>query len=435
MTNTNRRITKTVLSGLCVIGLLGSAQLALGNSPDNTVCPGFRIWVSSENNANANENNGFMSVFCGVPPHDNLAIIDSTQKKSHHPWVSPDGKHVIGDNRKGDSVTFYDVNDLTVDASVDSGVVPVGDDPTHMQWTKDSHYVFVGNTGTVANGGGYVSVIDVEHQVEVAQVPADSADRRNGTHDTDITPNGKYVYFGNGKWNSIFKISTSEKKGFPLMQEISIGIFADTPARVKTQGIRITPDGTKLYAGNVEGSVAVIQLNYKHPDTVIRHIDVRNGFDNPGTHNLRISADGRWVYVGNRNTGQVAVIDTETDEVVKYIDAGAGANTPDFSPNGRYNVVTNQNTNFVSVIDVEGDASLGILPHTEVAEIATGAGPHNVRFSPDGKFAFVTCKNDSVVSVIDMQSLSFLHNLAVPANPNGLIIQRTDNSGHHKQKQ
>jgi len=153
---------------------------------------------------------------------------------------------------------------------------------------------------------------------------------------------------------------------------------------------------------------------------------VRNGFDNPGTHNVRISANGRWVYVGNRNTGQVAVIDTEIDEVVKYIDAGIGANTPEFSPNGRYNVVTNQNTDFVSVIDVQGDAAMGIAPHTEVAEIPTGVGPHNVRFSPDGKFAFVTCKNDSVVSVINMETLSFLHNLDVPANPNGIIIQPTE---------
>lgn len=422
--NTIRYTTKMALSALCATGLLG-AQTALASSPDDVVCPGFRIWVSSENNANANENNGFMSVFCGDAPHQNLATIDSTQKKSHHPWVSPNGKYVIGDNRKGDSVTFYDVNNFTVDNSVYTGVVPVGDDPTHMQWTENSHYVFVGNTGTVANGGGYVSVIDTEDQVEVAQVPADIADRRDGTHDTDITPDGKYVYFGNAKWNSIFKISTKKKKGFPLMQEITIGMFGNIPSKVKPNGIRILPNGKKLYAASVEGSVAVIELNGKHEDVVIKQIDVRNGFDKAGTHNVRISADGRWAYVGNRATGQVAVIDTEIDEVVKFIDAGAGANTPDFSPNGRYNVVTNQSTDFVSVIDVEGDADLGIEPHTEVAEIPTGAGPHNVRFSPDGKFAFVTCKNDAVVSVIDMESLSFVHNLDVPPNPNGIIIQRT----------
>jgi YVTN family beta-propeller protein len=421
---TIRRKTKSILSGLCAVGVLGVASVSNASSPDDNICPSFRIWVSSENNANSNQDNGFMSVFCGIPPHDNLAIIDSTQKKSHHPWVSPNGKYIIGDNRKGDSVTFYDVKNLTVDGSVDSGVVPVGDDPTHMQWTKDSHFVFVGNTGSVANGGGYVSVINTKTQQEVAQVPADISARRDGTHDAEITPNGKYVYFGNGKWNSIYKISTDEDEGFPLMQEITIGLFSDTPAEVKTQGIRILPNGKKLYAANVEGSVAVIELNGKHDDEVIKQIDVRNGFDSAGTHNLRISADGYWVYVGNRNSGQVAVIDTQTDEVVKYIDAGAGANTPDFGPNGRYNVVTNQSTNFVSVIDVQGDEALGILPHTEVAEIPTGLGPHNVRFSPDGDYAFVTCKNDSVVSVINLQTLSFVHNLEVPANPNGLIIQK-----------
>ncbi len=424
--NTNRHATKTVLSGLCAIGLLGGAQVALGSPPDDMVCPGFRIWVSSENNANANENNGFMSVFCGMPPYNNLAIIDSTQKKSHHPWVSPDGEHVIGDNRKGDSVTFYNVDTLTVDTSVGSGVLPVGDDPTHMQWTQDSHFAFIGNTGKVANGGGYVSVIDVEHQVEVAQVPADIADRRSGTHDGVMTPDGKYVYFGNNKWNSAYKISTSEEDGFPLIQEISFGLFGNAPDKVKPNGLRITPDGSKLYVVNVEGSVAVIQLNGEHPDTVIKQIDIRNGFAKPGSHNPRITADGRWVYVGNRSSGQVAVIDTTINEVVKFIDAGLGANTPDFTPNGRYSVVPNQSTDFVSVIDVQGDVSLGIPPHTEVAEIPTGLGPHNVRFSPDGKTAFVTCKNDSVVSIIDMETLSFLYNLDVPANPNGLVIQLTE---------
>ena len=79
--NTTGFTTKIALSALCMTGLFG-AQTTLGSSPDNVVCPGFRIWVSSENNANSNENSGFMSVFCGDPPHANLAIIDSTQKKS-----------------------------------------------------------------------------------------------------------------------------------------------------------------------------------------------------------------------------------------------------------------------------------------------------------------------------------------------------------------
>ena len=120
--NKIRCTSKLALPALCVMGLLGT-QVALASPHDDVVCPGFRIWVSSENNANFNENNGFMSVFCGEPPHANLAIIDSTQKKPHHPWVSPDGKHVIGDNLKGKSLTFYDVDNLTVDGSVGSGVV------------------------------------------------------------------------------------------------------------------------------------------------------------------------------------------------------------------------------------------------------------------------------------------------------------------------
>lgn len=408
-------VVTTILS-VFLLGILpqqGVFALGHGSLGPQT----FRVWVSSEVNANLNESNGAMTVFDGVPPNMKLVEIDSQQKKSHHPWISPDGKHIFGDNRKSASLTAYNPDTLAVEA-----VIPVGTDPTHMQWNKDSRYAYVGNTATVAAGGGYVSVIDVVNNVVVAEVPANMADRRGGTHDSTITPDGQYVYFANNKWNSLYKISTDPAQGFPLVQEIEVGVNTD-PTLVKTQGIRIHPSGDKLYAVNVEGSVTVVKLNYGSPDTVIKNIDITNGVPGPGSHNPRISPDGKWVYVGNRSSGQVVVIDTSTDTVVKFIDAGAGANTPEFTKDGRYNVVTNQSADFVSVIDVRGSLLFGIAPHTEIAEIPTGLGPHNVRFSPDGNFAFATCKNDSVVSVINMRTLSFVQNLNVAANPNGIIIE------------
>jgi len=378
----------------------------------------FRIWVSSENNLDNNAGDGAMFVFDGEPPHNLLARIDPEQKKSHHPWISPDDRYALGTNRVSNSVTMYDVNALTVQATIS-----LGPNPTHVQWGRlDGQYrfAFVGITSGVAAGGGYVSVIDLVDQMEVAQIPEDVAARQNGTHDADVTPDGRYVYFGNVGSNTVFKIAINAERGFPLEQTLEVGMSASA-ADVHVQGVRILPSGEKMYVSNEEGSVSVVELNYEEADEVLTTIDVTGGADDTGVHNSRISPDGRWVYVGSRNTGIVNVIDTETDTLVANIEAGMGANTPEFSPDGKYNLVPNQATDFVSIIDVE--------THRKIADIMTGQGPHNARFSPDGDFAFVTCKDDNVVSVIDMRNLTLLHNLEVDANPNGIEIQRVDEDG------
>jgi len=353
-----------------------------------------------------------MFVFDGELPHSLLARIDPDQKKSHHPWISPDGLHLLGSNRVSNSITIYDTDLLTVQSTI-----ALGPNPTHVQWGMlDDHYryAFVGITSSVDAGGGYVSVIDLETQLEVAQVPEDPTLRQNGTHDADVTPDGEYVYFGNTGSNTVFKIAIDAEQGFPLVQTIEVGL-AVTPADVSVQGIRILPSGEKMYVSNEEGSVSVVKLNDEAPDEVLATIDVTNGAEDTGVHNSRISADGHWVYVGSRGTGFVTVIDTETDTVVANIETGMGANTPEFSPDGKYNLVPNQETDFVSVIDV--------ATQTKIKDITTGQGPHNIRFSPAGDFAFITCKDDSVVSVIDMSTLTLLHNLAVDPNPNGIVIQ------------
>ncbi len=97
-----------------------------------------------------------------------------------------------------------------------------------------------------------------------------------------------------------------------------------------------SPDGDKVYAGNLaDNSVAVLNGRTVGIDKFI----VGNGLSQP--HGSATSADGRYLYISNRNTGgdytprfdlgdnagvgTIVVIDTQTETIVKVIEVGTTA--------------------------------------------------------------------------------------------------------------
>src|SRR5436190_68992 len=105
--------------------------------------------------------------------------------------------------------------------------------------------------------------------------------------------------------------------------------------------VAITPDGTRVYAVNNNGSVAVIDTA---SNTVIGS-PIPAGL---GAGSIAITPDGRQAYVTNRDAGPpgtVTVIDTASNTVTRTITVGNQPKGVAVTPNGQFAYVTNGGSN------------------------------------------------------------------------------------------
>jgi YVTN family beta-propeller protein len=154
-----------------------------------------------------------------------------------------------------------------------------------------------------------------------------------------------------------------------------------------SHGIAAHPDGKYIYVGDYEGgNIYVISTN---DFEVIETIDVGSN-----AHGVDIDPSGKYLYVsgGSVNTrGDVVVVDINSYDVVKGIET-EGAGHIHFGPDGKYAYVSNVDLNQIAVIDTEAMELLTTVP--------VGAGPNEAVASPDGAFVYSANVNDDSVSVI-----------------------------------
>jgi YVTN family beta-propeller protein len=217
------------------------------------------------------------------------------------------------------------------------GAANVGDNPAHIAISPD------GTTGFVTN----YNVAGVERDIRkfntaTMQVTDTLSDiRMTATHGIVISSDGQYIYTtaSHGEW--VFKISTAE-----LEIEYAVPMSPQVPPN-----------------GNGTG--------------LIRPFD------------KKLSPDGNYLFVcciGPANTtdnGVVKVYKSSDLQFVRDIEVGRSPLLLSFTPDGQQLWVCNRNSNSVSVIDVATQTVIRTIPNV-------GLQPHGIVFSPDGQYAFIS---------------------------------------------
>ena len=90
---------------------------------------------------------------------------------------------------------------------------------------------------------------------------------------------------------------------------------------------------------------------------------------------VRVTNDGKKVFVALGPSNRVAVIDGETDEVKDYLLVGQRVWQMAFTPDEKYLFTTNGNSNDVSIIDVQRDEV--------IRSVQVGQQPWGVVVAPD----------------------------------------------------
>lgn len=174
---------------------------------------------------------------------------------------------------------------------------------------------------------------------------------------------------------------------------------------LQPQRMALSPDGTRLYVTNrVSNSVSVVDTTSGRLRTSI-----------PVSFSPRaivMSPDGRYVYVAHDLTNSITVIATSSDTVTRTIPLSAPAWALATSPDGLTLYVTQGSTRTLLMVEAQTGLIQGQVP--------TGAAPVSLTVSADGKTVYVIdspCGFDgcdpSTIAVIDVRAKTLTRELTI----------------------
>jgi DNA-binding beta-propeller fold protein YncE len=130
---------------------------------------------------------------------------------------------------------------------------------------------------------------------------------------------------------------------------------------------------------------------------------------------LRVSPDGKIVWVLTSGSNTNVVLDAESMETLHSEPTGKGPVRCAFGPTGgRYGLVTHLEEPFVLVLDRETGRA--------AQRIDVGGPQANPSLTPDGATAFVTVPSRGEVVAIDMVEFAVVGRIAAGGEPMGLVL-------------
>ncbi len=124
-----------------------------------------------------------------------------------------------------------------------------------------------------------------------------------------------------------------------------------------------------------------------------------------------LSKDQAKLFVSIPDHGQIAVIDTATWEVSKYLDAGIMPTRMALQPDGQYLWVAGGGSSQSSLVAFRtGSLELAV-------RLTVGKGSHEIVESSDSSLVFVTNGEDNSVSVVDTRTLQVVKEIKVGEGP------------------
>ena len=187
-------------------------------------------------------------------------------------------------------------------------------------------------------------------------------------------------------------------------------VVATIPLGKRPRGIKVSPDGTKLFvalSGSPMAPPGTDESKLPPPDRTADGIGIvdiaarkittvlTSGTD---PEQMSLSADGSKVFVSNEDAGAASIIDVASNKIVGNVKVGGEPEGVTTSPNGQWVYVTSEEDNQVAVIDT---ASNKVIKMLEV-----GARPRSSAFLPDSSKAYVTAENGGTVHVVDTKTHS-----------------------------
>jgi DNA-binding beta-propeller fold protein YncE len=213
-----------------------------------------------------------------------------------------------------------------------------------------------------------------------------------------------------GPKNGLLYVTTELDKSVSIIDPHTLKIVGSVPTnQPESHMLTISHDGRRGYTANVgPGTVSVLDLEGKKTITVIPI--------SGQTQRISISNDDRFVFTSDQTKPQLAVIDTATNKVKTWVPLpGKGYGTAS-TPDGRWLVVAVPTVNKVAVVDL----TTMMVAHT----IDVPKAPQEALVRPDGQVAYVSCDSSRKVAAISTSDWKVQELIDAGAGADGLSWAR-----------
>jgi YVTN family beta-propeller protein len=247
-----------------------------------------------------------------------------------------------------------------------------------MTLSDDGRYAYTTDNGTMrieqaGEGGNSVSVIDLKERKRIAQI---SLGKYHRPHGIDLNPASGELLVTSENPDQLIVVDLEKQKMVRTY---------DTQGRTP-HIVKASPDGQWAYVSNARsGNVAAIEL------ATGKTILIPAGGRPEGSV---LSKDGKMLYVVNRESSEVSMIDTVAKKKVGTIKTGKGPVRVGLSSDGK-----------TLIYALIGDHKMGfadIAARKEIALVDLDGPPVSLHTSPDGAYAFAAAQEADTVYVVSI---------------------------------
>ena len=233
------------------------------------------------------------------------------------------------------------------------------------------------------------ATMQVVRKVEVGKGPA---------HSVAVIP-GKPLAIVNVAGDDV--LAYVDSRSMEVIDRIPVGKFPCD--------LDLSPDARWAYfPERDQDTVAMIDVATKQ---VVKRVSFPKGTK---PHMLRVSPDGKYIWVQTAKGNTNEVLDAQTLEILNAQPTGKVPLTNAWTPDGRLVYITHAKDNVVLVMEAAP-------PFRQLKRIEVGPSPRNIAFRPDGRYAYVTVSGLNAVAVIDTATLKVETMLPVGRQPSALI--------------
>lgn len=226
----------------------------------------------------------------------------------------------------------------------------------------------------------------------------DGVEGLDSVNELAISSDGRHVYALNTIDGQVVVFEReAEAGGLTFLQAIETGRFA--------RDFVLSPDDCCLYVG-VSSNPALYEYSRDSSTGLLSLVGTINRHLPFGARRVAIRPDGRFLYVGGRDTLATVSLDSQSSDLgsVKSLPAIVVEDIA-VSPDGRHVVTAERAGSLFNAVVVyvwdEAFNRLGLLEfHRDGAEGVEGlAGPISVAFSPDGERVYAAGREDHTITV------------------------------------